>query len=215
MASCKKCCTGTCFTILTIFTIGLTLGIFIFATIVYSKIRTVNDTIFIVIIIALCVTALVFIFGIYSSCCGNKCTKGILTFIYLIYALVLAALGISLLIFKNKLPGYFREAYDSGKFSKEDIATLEETFNCQFPESENGTSLLLNDTDTNQTDCFEMFESYVKDYGLWLGIALIILFVILFIGVVLACRLACKKDEESTGTHPVKEQVSTPLTYGW
>ncbi|OHT16921.1 Tetraspanin family protein [Tritrichomonas foetus] len=209
---CAKCCTGMCFMMLTLCTLGVTLAILIFATIIYSKIRTVNETLFIVIIIALCVTALIFIFGLYASCCGKKCSKGVLSMIYLIYAIALGACGVLILIYKNKLVGMLEDVYNKGKLSSDDISSIEEFFKCSF---ENKTELvLLNETDDG---CFNKFEDYVKKYGLIIGIVLLVIFVLLMFGVIMSCRLACKKEDISSGSKQEQNnsQITSPLTYGW
>ncbi|OHT05120.1 hypothetical protein TRFO_27306 [Tritrichomonas foetus] len=205
-----KCCSNTCFGILTLLTIGLTLALFIFATFIYAKIKTANETIFIAIVICLCVSALLFFFGIYASCCGGKCTKAILSIFYIIYAFAIGAAGVLIIVYKSRLTQIFRDAYDQGKFKQADLDAIAETFNCVFPDTE---SNLTNSTES----CFDKFEKYVTKYGLIVGIALLCLFVLLMAGVVLSCKFLCRKDEYEDISAPKKPDnaINTPLTYGW
>ncbi|KAK8860420.1 Leukocyte surface antigen cd53 [Tritrichomonas musculus] len=203
-----KCASGTCFTLLTLLTIGLTLALFIFATIVYAKIKTASESIFIGLIVCLCISFLLFVFGIYASCCGNNCVKGILSILYIVYALGIGAAGVVLLIYRQKLPDYFSDAYHKGSLSNSTIDTIQETFNCHFPPK----ATVLED----QEDCLEKFKDYVHRYGLICGIALLALFIFLLLGVCLAIRIICKKDEDiSNAKSRENEQINTPLTYGW
>ncbi|KAK8871289.1 hypothetical protein M9Y10_007007 [Tritrichomonas musculus] len=205
-----RCCTAACLGTLTIFTIGLTFMFMIFATYISSKARQINDSVFIVLIVATCITGIVLIFAIYASCCGGRCARGALGTIYLAYAIVVLACAVIVLIFRSKFSKFFRDSYNEGKLSDKDIEDIEKSFNCQFPNSTANLTIL----ESNTESCFTKYDDFVKKFGLIIGIVLIVLFVLIFIGVVIACREACKKTETSSGSK-TKEQVSTPLTYGW
>ena len=211
MGCCQRCCTNTCLTVLTLITLGLTLGFMVFATYESSKVRKVNDTVFIILVVVTCITGIVFIFGIYASCCGSRCARGALSVIYLAYALVLLACGVIVIIYRTKFSKFLHDSYDEGKLSNSDIDNIEKTFKCEFP-AENTTNLKL--LESNSESCFTKFDDFCKTYGIIIGVVLIVLFILLFIGVVVACQAACKKQETSSGSK-TKEQVSTPLTYGW
>ena len=213
MGCCQRCCTNTCLTVLTLITLGATLGFLIFATYEASKVRKVNDTVFIILVVVTCITGMIFIFGIYASCCGNRCARGALSVIYLVYALILLACGIVVIIFRTKFSKFLRDSYDEGKFSDKDLENIEDTFSCKFPSNpENATKLTL--LEDNSESCFTKFDDFCKKFGIIIGIVLLVLFVLIFIGVVIACNAACRKRETSSGSK-TKEQVSTPLTYGW
>ena len=204
-----RCCNNACLSMLTIFTVGLTFMFLIFATVIVSKARKINDTLFIVLVVATCIAGIVLIFAIYASCCGGRCARGALGTIYLVYAIVVLACAIIILIFRSKFSKFFRDSYDQGKYSDKDIDDIEKTFECQFPNTTNLTLL-----DSSSESCFTKFDNFVKKFGLIIGIVLLVLFVLIFIGVVIACRTACQRRETSSGSK-TKEQVSTPLTYGW
>lgn len=214
MGCCQRCCTNTCLTFFTLFTLGATLGFLIFSTYIVSKVRKVNDTIFIILVVATCITGIVFIFGIYASCCGNRCARGALSVIYLAYALAILACGIIVLIYRNKFANYLRDNYYDEKLTDSDKDYIEKTFDCTFPERPvpNATNATLLENST--ASCFDKFDDFCKKFGIIIGVVLIFLFVVIFIGVVFACNAACKKRETSSGSK-TKEQVSTPLTYGW
>lgn len=183
----------------------------VFSTYITSKVRKVNDTVFIILIVATCITGIVLIFGIYASCCGDRCARGALSVIFLVYALLLLACGVIVIIFRTKFSKYLRDGYDQGKLSQDDINYIEKTFECKF-ETENSTSTKL--LEDNNASCFTKFDDFCKMYGIIIGVVFLFLFLLIFIGVVIACKEACRKQETSSGSK-TKEQVSTPLTYGW
>lgn len=204
-----KCASGTIFTILTFLTIGFTFALFVFATVIYAKIKSASNEAFIIIIVCLCISFLILLFGIYASCCGNDCVKVILSILYIIYAFGIGAMGVALIIYQKKLPDYFSNAYYDGTLSNTTKDTIEEAFNCKFPPK----NILLDDS----TNCLTKFEDYVHHYGLICGITLIALFILLFIGVCFAFRAICKKDnhDESNAKSREQETINQPLTYGW
>lgn len=212
MGCCRVCCTKTCLTTLTLCTVGMTLAFLIFSTYISSKVRAVNDTVFIVLVVATCITGLVLIFGIYASCCGSRCARGALSFIYSVYALVVLACAIIVLVFRSQFAKFLRDGYNEGRYSEKELEDIEKTFECKFP-SDNSTSTLTLLEDSSES-CFTKFDDFVQKFGIIIAIVLLVLFVLLFIGIVVACREACKKPETSSGSK-TKEQVSTPLTYGW
>lgn len=204
-----KCASGI-FTILTLLTIGCTFALFVFATVVFVKIKSASNEIFIVIIICLGVSFLILIFGIYASCCGNNCVKGVLSILYIIYAFAIGALGVALIIFQKKLPEYFDKAYYDGTLSNTTQDMIVEAFNCKFPPKNKRIN------DETPKDCLDKFKDYVHNYGLICGIALIVLFILLFIGVCFAIHVICKKDQDlSNAKSREQEQMNQPLTYGW
>lgn len=177
---------------------------------VASKARKVDDTVFIVLIVATCITGIILIFAIYASCCGGRCARGSLGVFYLAYAIVVLACAIIIFVFRSKFSKFFHDRYDEGKLSDKDIEDIEKMFDCQFPNKTASITLLEESPDS----CFTKYDDFVQKFGLIIGIVLIVLFVLIFIGVVVAFHSACKKQETSSGSKS-KEQVSTPLTYGW
>lgn len=212
MGCCQRCCTATCFAVCTLLTIGLTFGVLIYATIVTAKFKEANSTLFITLCVITCFTGMIFIFGMYASCCSKNCAKSGLAAIYIIYALVLGGVAILIFIYRSSLVDSIREAYKKGDYKLDQIADIEKTFKCKFPAAEDKKT--QEDEPENSKDCFDKINEYVEFYGLIIGCVLLGLFLILFIASIFACKLACKKNESSSGSKS-RDQVGTPLTYGW
>ena len=206
-----KCCSSTCFAILTLLTIGLTLAVFIVALIAYVKFKFLNNTVFIVIIVCLCVSTLLLLFGIYASCCGKNCSKTLLSILYIIYALALGAGGVLILIYQDELGNYLEKIANNGHLTPNEREIIEDFFDCNFTNT-------TDNADSSDNDCVEMFKDYIDKYGLIVAIALLVLFALLMVGVVIACRLMWKKENEyeiGKNSNKLENAVNQPLTYGW
>lgn len=200
-----KCALGACFTLLTIITIGATLALFIFAVIVYTKIKVVSETVFIVVIVGLCVTALLFLFGIYASFCGGNCSKNLLSILYLLFSLVIGGAGVILLIYRTKLPEYFEE-YVKNQDHKEIIDTIENVFKCSVEETP-GTKT-----------CQVIFKEYCEKYGAIVGGCLLGIFAFLLFGVIIAWCLMCQQGKADTSNvQPLNTQntLNDQLNFDW
>jgi hypothetical protein len=145
---------------------------------------------------ALILSVLLLIYGFWASIRGQKIAKGIIAFLYLIYALALLALGISLLALKTKL----LETIDDFMAKDVEVRTEIETyFECIWNE-------------TGETSCKTMVENVFNRLGLWIGIGLIALFVLLIIGDIVAWKWIREWEEVSKSG---SQTLTAPLTYSW
>lgn len=197
------------FTIMTLFTIGVTTVVFGFM-LYYFKMMAIteaSDALYAVLIIGLCVSLLILIYGTYASCCGGRCHKVIISLIYIIWALVLLAVGIYVLGSKGKLLDMLGEHWDANK-EKGAISTAEQELKCS------GWNVVTPGIST----CKEVISGYYNKYGKPCAGVLIVLSLILFVGVFLAFKMICRKTTDERGSSSQqggRDQFTTPLTYGW
>lgn len=213
-----KCCSNLCFTILTLLTIGVTLGVFIVCILWcykygVTKIEEAN-IILIISVIGLCVSALIFFFGVYASFCGKKCAKSILAIIYLIYALGLCALAILIFAFKTQTLETFKKFLE--RKPDELVIQLENLLKCCGYDDDYNKTWCETEASIEVKDvrCKPIIESNYK-YAQYAAGVLIGLFILLMVGDVIAFRLICRKENDEERKNQNREQLSTPLTYGW
>ncbi|KAH0786108.1 Tetraspanin family protein [Histomonas meleagridis] len=199
--SCKKFIRGFGFTILTLITIGSTIALF--AACLYfikTKLDDISQTLLIVVIVALCISILVFIFGIYASVKGKKCARSLLAIIYIFYALIVGAMAIFVLACKGVLYDAVKSQFDSG--NQDFINIIQAGFNCKS--WDNAT--------VGNTSCKSAIETFYNSTILIIGICLGVVFFILLVGIIFVFKyVCCGKDDKSDDNN----QISTPLTYGW
>lgn len=209
LMSCKNFVRSFGFTILTLFTIGSTVALFALSTYyIYKVLDGVSDGFIAGVIVALCVSFLVFCFGIYASCKGTKCSRSILAIIYIIYALFIGFMAIFFLAFKNKIIELIGKEYN--KNNNEFVESINKAFNCHSWEVINNTIDYLQENKT--ISCKEKICEFYNKTQLVIGIILIGVFLILIFGIVLVFKYICCSNEDDSS---LKEQISTPLTYGW
>lgn len=208
--NCKKFVRGFGFTILTLLTIGSTVALFGLSTYyIYKFLDGVSDGFIAGIIVALCVSFLVFCFGIYASCKGTKCTRSVLAVIYILYAIFVGAMAIFFLAFKNKILTLIGDQYN--KENNELVESINKAFNCNSWEGNQTVNTTVSEN-TTLISCKEKIEKFYNKTQLVIGIILIAVFLILVVGIILVFKYICCSAEDSTSS---KERLSTPLTYGW
>ena len=213
---CKQCCRSFGFTILSVLSIGAAVALLSAAVyFIATKFKGISDSLLTIVIIALCVSVLVFLFSLYASTKDNKCVRTVLTFIYIIFALVMGAAGIFLLAFKGELLKIINDAVVR---NQTDVTySIETAFNCQ----------MLTSNDTSQggreqfydSECESKVDEFYKSKIPPIGGCLIADFVVLMFGVVMSFRYICRKEKldlsPSDQSNKSREQLNSPLTYGW
>lgn len=209
LMSCNNFVRSFGFTILTLLTIGSTVALFGLSTYyIYKFLDGVSDGFIAGVIVALCISFLVFCFGIYASCKGTKCTRSVLAVIYIVYALFVGAMAIFFLAFKSKIVELIGKEYN--KKNNELVESINKAFKCNSWVGINNTTDYLQENAT--ISCKEKINEFYNKTQLVIGIVLIAVFLILIIGIILVFKyICCSKDDASSN----KEQISTPLTYGW
>jgi len=203
-----QCGPSFLFAVLTLLTIGASTVVFVFLVIYFNKIhmKSVSESLLIGVIIGLCVSILVLLYGAYASCCGGRCHKLVLTVLYLVFSLVLGAIGVALLAVKGEVEKGLAMLWSTGKTDVTD--SLEEGFSCKgWGEASDS--------------CKTVIMDFYSKWGTIAGGALIGLFVLLMIGVVFACRFICRSradegSEKGSAAQPgARDQFTAPLAYGW
>jgi hypothetical protein len=194
------------FTVLTLLTIGASCALFIAAIVYLAKIQiqSVSETLWVAVIIAMCASFLILCFGIYASWWGKACSRTIVLLIYIIYALVLGAIGIALLALKNTLMTEFGKLWEGEP--AEARKKIEEFLKCKGWTSENEVT----------PSCKAKVDEFYGKYGGIIGGCLLGLFVILMAGSVWGFYLTCKGGQERSDTDtPRRNNVREPLAYSW
>lgn len=207
MAGNFHCGLSLLFTIMTLVTIGVTTAVF-GIMLYYFKMIAIQEAssgLYAVLIIGLCVSLLILIYGTYASCCGGKCHKVIISLIYIIWAIVLLAVAVYVLVSKDKLLDTLGGAWDS---NNETFKHAENGLKCHNWDKKEG------ELETCKVKITEIYEKY----GTPAGAVLIILALLLFVGVFLAFKIICRKtadDGASSSQQGGRDQFTTPLSYGW
>jgi hypothetical protein len=201
---CKR---GFLFTLLTFLTIGISAVLFILVVYYFIDLglQKAEPTIFGIAIAAMCASVLLLLYGLWASACGGKGVKYSLALVYLVYALGLLALGVSILALKERIT----DAVDDF-FTREDPAsqvrtTFERELGCKWAAAPGEEAV----------NCSKKVEDLYRSFGVGIAAGLIVLFAILLAGDVVAWRWLCSKweDEEPAGAKP--QTMTSPLTYSW
>ena len=198
------------FTVLTLLTIGVSLAVFAAMLYYFDQIaiKQVAEDLFVGVVIGLCLSVLLLIYGFYASCCGNRCHKCLLSVFYLIFSITLGAVGVALLAVKGKIEEGLAKLWETGQTQV--TSALEDGFKCISWD---------NHSIAESERCRTKIMNFYSKYGNIGGGCLIALFVVLMAGTVLAFRFVCKsepKSDKASSTQPNgKDQFTTPLTYGW
>lgn len=215
---CDQCLRGFGFTILSLITIGASTALFAIALyFIATKFKDISNTLMVIVVLALCVSILVLLFALYASVKGNKCVRTILVFIYIIYAFIVGAAAIFLFAFKGKLMDLI-ETGVKDKNNSDIIHSITEAFKCEMNVNET-----VNHTKQyyfKGSNCEDEVSKFYKAKLPPIGGCLIGIFVILVIGIVLSFRYLCcvKDNQDLSTTEPInksKDQLNSPLTYGW
>lgn len=208
---CQQCLRGFGFTILSLITIGASTALFALALYyIATKFKDISNTLMTIVVLALCVSILVLLFALYASIKGNKCVRTLLVFIYIIYAVIVGAAAIVLFAFKQKLINLIQTGVE--KNNTDLIHSITEGFKCKMIEKPKLTFI--------GSDCENKVNSFYKSKLPPIGGCLIGIFVILVIGIILSFKYLCctKEVQDLSTTEPInksKDQLNSPLTYGW
>ena len=210
MCCTKQNCNSFCFAILTIFTLGASVGILSFAIYccTYVKIDQAYDRLIIYVIVALCVSILILIFGLYSSCCGGNCSKTIMTVIYVVYGVALFALGIIAFSCKSKV---MDKIGDLWKHNNTVVPDIEKKVGCC------GWDNYTQECSETQELCSKLVEDLYTKWGYVVGGLLLGLSILLIVSSIVALVYAFKNNDNPYN-HPdsnSKNQYDTPLDYNW
>jgi hypothetical protein len=167
---------------------------------IHLGIQHAESTVFAIVIAAMCVSILLLCYGFWASACGGKGAKYSLAIIYLVYALVLLAIGIALLALKNQITDAV-ETFFTKKPEEDAVRTaFENELGCKW-------------NTTTEPQCKDKFEQLYKSVGIGVGAGLIVLFAVLLLGDIVAWRWLCSKWEEAPTS--AKPTMTSPLTYSW
>lgn len=198
-------------TLLTLATVGLTLAMFIYGIIVVKDMKDLDDRILVAIIIALCVSALLFIFGLYASWKGGKCSRSIVSLLYLVYGIGLIALAILLFVYKDKV-----KTFVAGKLDTENV-----DHNLQEVEKELGCCG-LHEAGLERCKKAGISETCEAKLDVVLDKSMIVAGVSLAAGLVLAVatifvmRATCKEEASSKNESGITyDQSLNNENYGW
>jgi hypothetical protein len=202
MASTIVCQRGALFTCLTLLTIGISSALFI-AVVYYFvdlSFHKAEKSVFAILVVAMVVSLLLLIYGFYASICGGKAAKFSLAVIYLIYALVLLAIGVALLAIKDTIIDAVEDYFLSDTTAEDVRSKFETEFKCEW--------------EGNATNCKTKIQDLYKSFGVGIAAGLIVLFAILLLGDIIAWRWLCSKWEDGPAGGQGGD-VKTPLTYSW
>ena len=204
-----QCCTRFCMTLLTLSTVGLTLAIFAYGIVIAKDMKELDDRILISIIIALCVSALLFIFGLYSSWKGGKCARSITGLLFIIYGVALLGFAVLLFIYKNKVRGFIAEKLDTENIDHT-LQEIEKEFGCCGLDKE-----LDRCKESHQGTCAAKLDGILNKSmivaGVSLGAGLLLTIATIFV-----MRATCKEESSAKNESGITyNQSLNNENYGW
>jgi hypothetical protein len=213
MVACGDFGRGFYFTILTLITIGASAGLLITLLVYFIKLHLneASEAVLAAIIVAMCASILLLIYGFYASLSGGPCHKAILSFVYLIFALALGAFGICILALKKQIIKVVGDQWAKGT---EFVHKFENQLNCTDWNSTSNTSSTSSTSTGEKQSCKQVFEDFYRTFGTGISIGLIVLFGLLMIGDVFAWKFVCDKEHKKDEKGP-SQSLTAPLTYSW
>jgi hypothetical protein len=205
MCDATLCKRGFLFTTLTLLTIGVSAALFILLVyyFIHLGIQTAEEAVFAILVVAMCVSVLLLFYGFWASACGRKAAKISLAVIYLVYGLVLLAIGIALLALKSNIIDTVQSFFVDKPVDDKVRTAFEKEFDCKWtPEPE------------TETDCKKKFQDLYGSFGVGIAAGLIVLFALLLVGDIIAWRWLCNnwEDVPEAAKQPT---MTSPLTYSW
>ncbi|OHT11396.1 Tetraspanin family protein [Tritrichomonas foetus] len=195
MGCCSKCFKGLFLTLLSTITMGVIAACLIAAVIVCKTqhFEEVSQTFFIVLIVICALACSLFIFSIYASCCGKKCSKITLGILFLVFAAILIAFAVCFLALKDEIMETVGKIWNplEEEYDEEQQKIIQGFFTCcgWHVRICNVEQMLAADK-----TCKEVLDNFYKKYSLIVGIVLIVLAVLLVIGAILAFCTKKGKD---------------------
>ena len=187
-----KCIGGTLLSVMSSFIIGLCLvaTLIILIIVETSEISTVTKNAEIILIVVLVVTAIVFVFAIYASCCGKIVARRILSAIFIAFAVVLIVMAICIFTLSAKALDTIGEYWEEGaKYDQEIIDTIQDALKCCGYNSTEGCP-----PDTER--CRSKIEKLVDNFADSIGIILIFVAVVLLVCATIGCIEKCAPRED-------------------
>ncbi|KAH0795233.1 Tetraspanin family protein [Histomonas meleagridis] len=200
MGKCGKFVGGIGFTLLTLITVGATVALFSIALYAVNKnFEGYSASLKTGLIIALVISIVVFIFGIYASFSKNRCVKCILSIIYIVYAIFVLIMAIVILALGGAISEVISREFQSNPDFR---SSFEKTFNCYTWNS-----------NTSNNTCQSVFDSSFGVARKAIGGCLLGIFFLLLIGIIVAfCHVCRKRSDDFSGS---ENTINTPLSYGW
>ena len=187
-----KCIGGALLTIMSCLTLGLCLAaVVILLIIVETKdIPEATKEARIVLIVVLVITALIFIFAIYASCCGKICARRTLSAIFLIFAVVLLIIAIIMFTYTDRITAEIGKFWEEGeKHNQKVIDKIEESLKCCGYNSDKGCP-----ADTER--CKDKIQSEVNKIAYAIGVILVVICILLLICTIIGCSSKCAPRED-------------------
>lgn len=213
MGACSRGCTSIFLTILTVITIGGILAILVVALILFTKyhLNDYDNRLVVFLIVALIVTILVFLFGLYVSCMQKVALRSILVIVFLVVDLAVLALGIFVFVGKDSIISSLAGLWSLGSGGNAAVAAgLENAFECCGWEEPNA-----NCSSKWTSLCKDVIKPEFDKNANAIGGALLGFGVLLLLGVILAFKLVCcgKPDDEDPNQKSLAQtNYTTPLT---
>jgi hypothetical protein len=209
-----SCGVNTLFTLLTLLTIGIS-TLLLAAVVVYLNTLSftqINKGFFIGLSIALSVSLMILLYGIYASCCGEGCQKAVMSVLFMIYAVALIGIGVALLVLKSKIEEQFHVFWEKREDHPGAIEALEASFDCCGWDLSD-FRVCFNSTRRGSW-CGPKVEDAYKKYGTPIAGGLIGLGGLLLIGTIVAIVFVCKAAKEDEW-ESASSGRKNPLTSGW
>ena len=187
-----KCIGGALLTIMSCLTLGVCLiaSIVILIVVETQDIPDITKEAEIILIVILVITALVFIFAIYASCCGKICARRILSAIFIILAVILLVIAILIFTLTDKAIDEVGKYWETGENHDQDkIAEIEEALKCCGYDSDAGCA-----PDTER--CKDKLDNQVHKIAYAIAIILIVVVVLLIICAIIGCLNKCAPREK-------------------
>jgi hypothetical protein len=165
--------------------------------IVALKIQNAITTIFAVAIAVVALSGLLLLGILWACFCEHHCSLVLKISIYLIYPLIVLALGISALVLKNSISQSVNDYFES----HDDISRVQfaNALNCSWP---------ANATENNE--CINKFKDLSVPFANGIGIALIVIFGVMLIIGCLPRICICELCEEKVTLVPDGRMLYDP-----
>lgn len=210
MPCCENCKTFL-FTLLTFIAVGSAVLLFVIA-IVFVSINHLTFTeiyLDIYLYIGLGISVIVFLVCIYASWNSeSKCTRSFLGIIFIIFLIVVLAIGIVVIAFKDNFLSALGNVFTDR--SNEDRQQIQTAFKC----CNWGTQKLNCTVDVDQ-DCQEKFISFYDNFRIGIFISSLVISLLLGIGILLVFHSVCSCCHGKQNNGSRYDPFNTTLSYGW
>lgn len=148
-----------------------------------NKIDQLSDKLFYFLISGLILSVFILCFGIYASCCGQKCPLITLAILFFIFGASLTICGIFLIVKGNEIVTHCGKIWSDSKY-EDTKKTLEEFFECTgFDPKLSGT-------------CYTVIKDYISKYKNYVSIGIFIFAALVFAAMIIACVNSCCLNED-------------------